>query len=128
MRSRDIGHTSYPQEKLQDAVSGMAVTDRPLRERLADAMIYYLAYINAEDLPNGSMRHDLEGIQEDLSIVSSPDGNSILATARQLTDGDAQEIARRIFKLFIEVTHSNMPRVANRRADLFSSARSVRER
>jgi hypothetical protein len=100
-----MGQNYFPEQKLQDAVSGMVATDRPLRERLADAMIYYLGHINAADLRTEAMRRDLEGIHEDLSIVSSPDGNSIVATTRQLTDGDAQDIARRIFKLFIDVTH-----------------------
>jgi hypothetical protein len=96
-----------PEQQLERAVSIMVEIDKPLRERLAEAMIYHLGYINPADLPTEAMRRTMTGIKEDLSIVPSPDGDAIVATTRLLSDGDAQDIARRIFTLYIEVTSAN---------------------
>jgi hypothetical protein len=97
----------YPEQQLEMAVSIMVVMDKPLRERLADAMINRLGF-NAADLPTEAMRRTMTGIKEDLSIARSPDGNSIVETTRLLSDGDAQDIARRIFTLYVDVVRANM--------------------
>jgi hypothetical protein len=96
----------YPEQQLEKAISIMVVMDKPLRERLADAMTYHLGF-NAADLPTDDMRDAMKGIQEKLSNVPSPGGNAIVATTRQLSDGDARDVAGRIFSLYIDVMCAN---------------------
>lgn len=90
-------------KNLYGAVSGMVVSDKCLRERLADAMRYHLAHIRPDDIPDPELRLKFAEIYCGLgaTIPAHPHDSTAEACTRQLADGDAHEIAGRIFELFL---------------------------
>lgn len=92
-------------KNLYGAVSGMVMSDKRLRERLADAMRFHLAHIRPDDIPDPDLCLKFVEIYRDLGATKpahSHDG-AAEACARQLGDGEAHDIAGRIFDLFLAV-------------------------
>jgi hypothetical protein len=94
-----MGDQLYALEKLVEAVQCLATAPGRIQERLGEAMAF-LHRISSEDIPEGELRRQLVGIQNDL-IFDQPSGNEsrLEATLRGLSDEDASTIAARILDL-----------------------------
>jgi len=92
-------------KNLYGALSGMVVSDKRLRERLADAMRYHLAHMKPEDIPDPELRTKFLEIYRDLgsTLPVHMHGSNAEASTLQLGDIDAHEIAGRILELFLAV-------------------------
>jgi hypothetical protein len=86
----------YPFEKFSNAVHGMAVSPASIQRRVADAYIYNLIHLRAEELPE-EIRHKFRELHETLTSVE-PEGDegSVYATTNQMGTDKAIEIAQSI--------------------------------
>ncbi|UJR79858.1 hypothetical protein [Sandaracinus amylolyticus] len=89
-------HTEDLAQKLSDAIDGMAVSPLPLRERIRDAADTFWPMIG-EALPT-ELAAALNSIRDRLTVATGPQG-SIAASAAQLSDDDAEELAHDFCKL-----------------------------
>ncbi|MCF8104862.1 MAG: hypothetical protein K9K64_05225 [Desulfohalobiaceae bacterium] len=86
----------YPNEKFSQAIETMATSPKPIQDRIADAYLNHIDYVNPEDVPE-EVRYQFHVVNEKMTKVD-PVGNegSVVASARQLTDNEAVELANKI--------------------------------
>ena len=95
---------TYADEKLTVTVQILATGNGTLKDRLLDAFTSSFHRVRPDDLPTAEMRRVFIGIREDLSWCEPKgDEGSAAATTRMLDSEEAQRIAGRIFKLFLDV-------------------------
>ena len=86
----------YPFEKFSNAVHGMAVSPNSIQRRVADAYIYNLIHLKAEELPE-EIRLKFKGLHERLTLVEPVgDEGSVYATTNEMNTNEAIEIAHSI--------------------------------
>jgi hypothetical protein len=99
---------SYAIEKYMVAVDSLAAGLLSLQQRLESAALSMYT-LRREDFPHEDLWKRHRSIFDDLTWVQETrEGEgTIQATTRQLMDHDAQEIARRIFSLFLSLRELN---------------------
>ena len=91
----------YQHEKLQNAVSSLATSPLPLRERVLNAYSSFLT-LDDDDFEE-PQRSKFNQLMEMLTKVKNPDRGHVPATLEVASENELQEIARLIFELFVEV-------------------------
>jgi hypothetical protein len=86
---------SYAWQKLYEAVGSLATSALPLQRRLGYATIPLLV-LKPDDFPDAGNLEDFTWIMEQ---IRAP-GESIAVACGQLTDIDAEAVAKRIWTLF----------------------------
>ena len=90
----------YAWEKLYVAVLGMARSEAPLRDRLADAYASSIMRIEDADLPPDA-RNDFFEIQQALTRVEAKgDEGSISASAAALSDSEVHDLIGKVVDLY----------------------------
>jgi hypothetical protein len=94
----------YVYEKFSLAIPGMATSPASIQERIADAYISQLIKLNEEDLP-ADPRFDFGEVQTQLTAREPEAGEgTVMATIRHMSEADATEIARKIAKIYDQIT------------------------
>jgi len=88
----------YALEKLRLAIEGMAVSPRPLQLRLESAHLTFHP-IREDDFPSDGMKAIYRDLMDRLTAVKDPSRGYVPATVAQLSDDEAEEIARMIVNL-----------------------------
>lgn len=98
----------YAWEKLYITVRALASGTGSIQERLADAYLsggYLLDLARGDDLP-ADLLPSYDAINARMTrIPAQGDEGSIVASARQMGDEEAKELAEQIVDLFNEVAH-----------------------
>jgi hypothetical protein len=89
------GSTIYAAQKTREAVNCLALLEKPLRERLCDAIIA-LHILTADKIPDDALQEKLEALIAKVDEGMKPDDKEL----RHLTDGDVSTAARQIVELF----------------------------
>jgi hypothetical protein len=91
---------SYGWEKYYQATDTLARGRGNLRDRLRDAVIYYIIHVHAENLPRELWeRHEI--LMEKLTRVAAQgDEGTITATVNALDEDEAAELASEIVSIF----------------------------
>ncbi len=95
---------SYAWNKFYLAVEGMASGTGTLQERLTNAFAYHLPLVRDENLPE-DLRERFHALKQRADSARDSEvahGNRLPPLL--LTDDDAQEIAKEIFAVFLELT------------------------
>ena len=88
--------------RFRAAIDGMAVSSEPIQERVAHAFIHLIP-LNADELP-GEIQQDFTDLYDRLTRVEDAYLGSVLATARQMNQAEAEEIAHQIVHMLDIVT------------------------
>lgn len=90
----------YAWEKAYLAVLGLATSTAAVQERIGNAYMFHLMHIWPENITDPLIQKTLDDIAFRLTQVK-PKGNegSVVATVSEMSDDEAQEIARKIFEL-----------------------------
>jgi hypothetical protein len=88
------GDPHYAAEKFAVAVHRMAVSEKPLRERLYDAHREFTA-VGEEDFPDGSeVRADFVGLMARMTWAESKGAGTLPATLALVSDSEARRLAQ----------------------------------
>ena len=91
----------YGWEKLRDAVTSLAAGADPIQDRLANAKMFSLVLIRAQNMPP-ALYDRLAAVIERFpeTNIAPADMGTTTASARRLTDDEASVIATEIVSLF----------------------------
>jgi hypothetical protein len=91
-------------EQLESAVLTLARSGT-IKDRLADAFRKHLAQVSADDLPE-TLRADLHACHDALTHERPLRGeDAVRATVRKMSNEEADEVARKIVRLFGAMSH-----------------------
>jgi hypothetical protein len=96
--------------KLMEAVTGMAASDRPLRYRLARAVEHYMSVVSAE-LPDDGTRARYDSLIEDLTVRADAHTGKVEATLSAASDDEVRQFAKRFCALFESLAYTITRRV-----------------
>jgi hypothetical protein len=103
----DSSRYDYAWEKLHLAVTGLAMSEDSLQDRLRDAYVYHLIDIDREDLLPPAIADDYERLKHLLTRVkASGDEGDAAASARALSDFEAGDLIRTVVSMYDRVTRS----------------------
>jgi hypothetical protein len=89
----------YPNEKFSRAINTLATSPKSIQERIADAYVYDIIHVKAEDVPEDS-RYRFEELQRKMtSVEPESDEGSVVASTQKLTTDEAVQIANEIMEL-----------------------------
>ena len=99
-------HHDYGWEKFFGAVNTL-VGPRSIQDRLANAWIFKLMYVNVEILPEG-IREKFKELDKRMSAkpMEGSEEGQYEATAKTLSDEDAIQIAQEIVSMFSQVAEA----------------------
>lgn len=87
--------TSYPFEKFFDAVTSMATSERPLRDRLVSAHLSF-GPVRDADFKNPETRAEYHKLMAMLTKVQDPERGSVPATCAAMTEAEVNEAAKQV--------------------------------
>jgi hypothetical protein len=91
---------SYAREKFWIAVHCLATSSSSIQARLERAAAGSLGRLKSEDLPEG-LQTEFAGLWRDLTKKKAcGDEGTIAATTRQLSDEEAEQVARRVMSMY----------------------------
>jgi hypothetical protein len=89
-------NSGYAYEKFYKAIHGMAASPAPIQKRIADAYVYNLIHVKAEELPQ-EIQFKFRELQHKLTAVEPKnDEGSVYATTSKMSTEEAVEIAESI--------------------------------
>jgi len=92
--------SSYPFEKFFNAISGMATSERPLRDRIVGAHTSFVA-VNEKDFKDPDAKREYQELMRRLTKVQHPEKGSVWASLQAMSDDEVEKTA----DLIVSILH-----------------------